>query len=773
MGVVFLAVSTDATGDGSGDDLAAVKAIRSEYSADREFRARFASEVELARRVRGPYTARVLDADTDGRHPWLATEYVPGPSLHEAVRDSGPFPEPSLRALAAGLAEALAAIHGVGLIHRDLKPSNVLLSPRGPQVIDFGIARAADATALTRTGQTLGTPAYMSPEQAIGSVVDPRSDLFSFGGVLLFTATGRQPFGTGNAHALLYRVVNEEPDLSGVPGALLPLVTACLAKDPGDRPELGSVLDELTGTALPRGDEDPTEWLPEAVATQVLRTTAAATKVVPTLAVTSEVTPEEKAAAPIEPDTTKVAPAEDAPAEESAAPAEAAGETAPAEPASETPAEAPSPTPEPQETKDTGPQHAVGSEVPKPKRAPAPALDRSSPDRHSQRPDSHSRWPGAAVAIAMILVAVLALAFVDDGAPSARPESEGRADTESTPSSAPSPSPTPSPEAPEPVIEDTVFLGDGDRFAVLSGNGPDIFEVGRPEAVEQLTAEGEGALFGSSRLATTPGGSVLAAVSAPKAYEAEMYLWDLDTSEQYSFELAEETNNSAKVALSPDGQTLFFSSHSTEDAVIAYSRTGEELYRASLPKSERGEVGSVNGLVTSPDGVLLFAVMHTGLAVWDAATGKTHPSYSELREASLGLDTPIAVVDDLIVTGTYQSVILWDMYSDAEPEEFFVREGSIASGARLRQVAVGAGGDRIYASGDASDLSLSFLTVWNREGEFLEQAGTGTEYLSLSASPDDDQLLASTFPLGRQSPEGLVFLDGDLAPVEEFTVPTL
>ncbi|GAB3702490.1 serine/threonine-protein kinase [Nocardiopsis oceani] len=336
MGVVFLAVATD----GQADDLAAVKAIRPEYAGDREFRARFASEVNLARRVRGPYTARVLAADTEGRQPWLATEYVPGPELHDAVRDSGVFPEDSLRALGAGLAEALSAIHGVGLIHRDLKPSNVLLSPRGPQVIDFGIARAADATALTRTGQTLGTPGYMSPEQATGAHVGPRSDLFAFGGVLLFAATGRQPFGTGNASALLYRVVNESPDLSGVPDSLLPLVTACLAKDPHERPDLAAVSAELTGTALPVDGEGTTEWLPQAVATKLLRTMAA----------------------------TRITPA-DAPDEESARTEEPAPEeaTAPADepvptggPAA---AEAPGPAPEPREAKDTAPQHAVGSEA--------------------------------------------------------------------------------------------------------------------------------------------------------------------------------------------------------------------------------------------------------------------------------------------------------------------------------------------------------------------------------------------------------------------------
>lgn len=287
MGVVFLAVSED----GTDNDLVAVKAIRSEYARDREFRARFTGEVDLARRVRGPYTARVLDADTHGPVPWLATEYVPGPALNDAVRGDGPFPEDSFLALAAGLAEALSAIHEVGLIHRDLKPSNVLLAPRGPQVIDFGIARATNATALTRTGQTLGTPAYMSPEQATGARLDSRSDLFSYGGVLLFAATGRPPFGTGDPAALLYRVVNEPPDLSGVPERLLPLVTACLAKNPDDRPGLDSVSSELADTVLSGEDGDATEWLPPAIATTIQHTLVAATKAMPTKTPSERVAP--------------------------------------------------------------------------------------------------------------------------------------------------------------------------------------------------------------------------------------------------------------------------------------------------------------------------------------------------------------------------------------------------------------------------------------------------------------------------------------------------
>ncbi|WP_049579132.1 serine/threonine-protein kinase, partial [Nocardiopsis sp. SBT366] len=421
MGVVFLAVS--------GDDLAAVKVIRPEYAGDDEFRARFASEVDLAQRVRGPYTARVLSADTDGPRPWLATEYVPGPSLHDAVRDSGPFPEDSLRALAAGLAEALAAIHGVGLIHRDLKPSNVLLSPRGPQVIDFGIARAADATQLTRTGQTLGTPAYMSPEQAVGSVVDSRSDLFSFGGVLLFTATGRQPFGTGNAPAQLYRVVNEEPDLTGVPDALRPLVTACLAKDPGDRPKLGTVLAELAGAALPRGDEDPTEWLPESVATRVLRTIAD-TRIVPTLAVTGELAAQEAPAVVPTAVPTVEASGEVPEADSAEEPRESRAEDADsARDQPETLEPEPEPEPEPDE-----PGKGVASGAGTPASPANTAEQVPSPEE----PGSWGPWKVGAAAVVAVAVVALVVNSAEQSAP--RDSTPGSVQTGE---SSPTPTPTP------------------------------------------------------------------------------------------------------------------------------------------------------------------------------------------------------------------------------------------------------------------------------------------------------------------------------------------
>jgi hypothetical protein len=258
MGMVF-------AGRSAGGRAVAVKVIRAELAGDAEFRVRFSREVAAARSVSGLFTAPVVDADVDGPVPWLATAYVPGPSLSEAVREHGPLPVASVLALAAGLAEGLHAIHAAGLIHRDLKPSNVLLAGDGPRVIDFGISRAAEATALTHADLVIGSPGFMSPEQAEGGQTGPPSDVFSFGAVLAFAATGQGPFGAGSTAALVYRVVHGPPDLDKVPTEIRPLVERCLAKDPGQRPTTAQLLAQLDGADLAAG------WLPAPVVNELSR----------------------------------------------------------------------------------------------------------------------------------------------------------------------------------------------------------------------------------------------------------------------------------------------------------------------------------------------------------------------------------------------------------------------------------------------------------------------------------------------------------------------
>ena len=252
MGRVFLGVS-------AGGRPVAVKVIRAELAADPEFRMRFGREVAAARRVSGVFTAMVVDADVDGPTAWLATAYVPGPSLAKAIDEHGPLPAGSLLTLAAGLAESLSAIHAAGVVHRDLKPSNVLIAEDGPRVIDFGISRAVESTALTQAGLVIGSPGFMSPEQATGYEVGPPTDIFSLGAVLAFAATGEGPFGTGTTAALLYRVVHGDPVLDGVPAEVRPLIERCLAKDPSQRPTAVGLLAEV-GALQPAAN-----WRPESI----------------------------------------------------------------------------------------------------------------------------------------------------------------------------------------------------------------------------------------------------------------------------------------------------------------------------------------------------------------------------------------------------------------------------------------------------------------------------------------------------------------------------
>jgi serine/threonine protein kinase len=253
MGRVYLARSP-------GGRQVAVKVIRPQLAEDAGFRARFAREVAAARKVGGLFTAQVVDADLDGPVPWLVTAYVPGAPLSEAVEQEGPLPTATVLALAAGLAEGLNAIHAAGVIHRDLKPSNVLLAPDGPRIIDFGISSAAGATSLTGTGLMIGSPGFMSPEQAEGMTVRPSSDIFSLAGVLTFASRGEGPFGTGDTAALLYRVVHGTPNLDQIPDRIRPLITRCLSRDPGARPTAAEFLTDLT-EVYPSA-ADLADWLP-------------------------------------------------------------------------------------------------------------------------------------------------------------------------------------------------------------------------------------------------------------------------------------------------------------------------------------------------------------------------------------------------------------------------------------------------------------------------------------------------------------------------------
>ncbi|WP_231972552.1 serine/threonine-protein kinase [Nocardiopsis alborubida] len=259
MGVVYAALD-------DADRRVAVKCVHRVYAGDGEFRERFAREVALVRRVRAACVPGFVGADTRAEVPWLATEYVPGPTLDARVRARGPLTGAALTAFALGVAEALAAIHGTGVVHRDLKPGNVILSPDGPRVLDFGIARTVDGTALTRTGGLVGTPGWTSPEQYAGRGATDRSDMFAWGGLVAFAATGRNPFGAGGTDTMVPRVLSEPPDLEGLPGALRALVERALDKDPARRPDADAALRETAALLRAASGEDTGADLPRLVA---------------------------------------------------------------------------------------------------------------------------------------------------------------------------------------------------------------------------------------------------------------------------------------------------------------------------------------------------------------------------------------------------------------------------------------------------------------------------------------------------------------------------
>ncbi|MEV0276171.1 serine/threonine-protein kinase [Streptomyces sp. NPDC050610] len=229
MGVVYL-------GSDRRGQRVALKVIRPDLAEDQEFRSRFAREVSAARRIRGGCTARLVAADLEADRPWFATQYVPGPSLHDKVNEEGPLSAAQVAAVGAALSEGLLAVHDAGVVHRDLKPSNILLSPKGPRIIDFGIAWATGASTLTHVGTAVGSPGFLAPEQVRGAAVTPATDVFALGATLAYASTADSPFGHGSSEVMLYRVVHEEPQLMGVPDALAPLLHACLAKDPEERP---------------------------------------------------------------------------------------------------------------------------------------------------------------------------------------------------------------------------------------------------------------------------------------------------------------------------------------------------------------------------------------------------------------------------------------------------------------------------------------------------------------------------------------------------------
>ncbi|MFI6287294.1 serine/threonine-protein kinase [Streptomyces sp. NPDC051018] len=390
MGQVFLARSDRGR-------TVAVKLVRQELAAQETFRERFRQEVRSARRVGGQWTAPVLDADTEAPVPWVATGYVAGPPLNAVVSgDHGPLPERSVRILAAGLAHALGSIHTAGLIHRDLKPSNIMITIDGPRVIDFGIARALETAAdggLTRTGALVGSPGFMAPEQVRGEPLTPAADIFCLGSVLMYAATGRLPFGTAQSagHALMFRIAEEEPDLTGLPIGLYDLVQHCLDKFPGRRPGL----EEILARTATQPSHEP--WLPGALIAQLGRHAVQLLEV-------------EHAA----PAGAPVTPSSHAPAAGAAAPAHHPAQPPALNPAPDRgPGPGSRPAPAPGRSAAPGPGPAPrGGGSPSPPRRPEPAPYSPPTTTRSRRAPADRGRVAALVGIGAAVIAVLAVAAV-------------------------------------------------------------------------------------------------------------------------------------------------------------------------------------------------------------------------------------------------------------------------------------------------------------------------------------------------------------------------
>ncbi len=310
MGVVYLGVAWDGSP-------VAVKVLRPELADDQEFRRRFGREVAALVRVKGSCTVRVIEADSQSSTPFVVTEYAPGPSLSEHIDKCGSVDTDMLYSLATGLAEALTVIHAAGIMHRDLKPSNIILTDAGPKVIDFGIARRQDTTAMTKTGMMVGSMGFMAPEQISGRP-GPAADIFAWGVTVAYAAAGRSPFGAGNTHSILYRIMYGDPDIAAVPASLRPLVEAALAKDPQGRPTAQQLLDRLTSAARPA--ERITYAVTQVISSQIWQTSPYSGPAANRSDEVNPAPPREPSLLPAEPPTADT-PSPEAPAPEAASPA--------------------------------------------------------------------------------------------------------------------------------------------------------------------------------------------------------------------------------------------------------------------------------------------------------------------------------------------------------------------------------------------------------------------------------------------------------------------
>ncbi|MFD2684287.1 protein kinase [Streptomyces phyllanthi] len=677
MGQVYLGVSR-------GGRSVAVKVVRPDLADDQDFRRRFAREVHAARQVSGLFTAGVVDADPHGVPPWLATVYVPGMSLADAVAAFGALPERSVAALGAGLAEALGAIHAAGVVHRDLKPSNVLLASDGPRVIDFGISAVNEASVLTRTGTVVGTPGFMSPEQLTGRRIGPASDVFSLASVLAFAASGTGPFGTGSLQELLFRIVYREPDLGGVPEGLRTLVARCLAKEPGERPSVPRLLEELAGMAASPAPGDGTpvlgDWLPADLAQTVA--VRAAVRLPETLPRTRP------GPVPAAPDIRPEPPGDEAGGPESAE--ERQG------PASESPGERQGPAAESPEGRQA--RQGPASESPEERQGPAAAAGAGGTLVPARR--RMSRRYALLYALGVSAVAVPSGVYLLRSNGSSGPWRVRRTITGQAE-----------------WVRRVVFSPDGKVLASVEAHG----RVGLCDAG---TGRRTGTLLAHDShvwsVAFSPDGKVLATGGGDD--EAALRLWDPRTREA-GLTLVGHTNRVWSVAFSPDGEVL---ASSSRDRTVRLWNVRDGGLRATL----KGHTDGVNTVAFAPDG---RTVASGGgdedrmIRLWDSRTGE-HSATLEGHTDSVWSVTYSPDGKTLASSGADRTVRLWNP-----------RTGSLRATLRghtegVNAVAFAPDGRTLVSSGE--DVTIRFWDVRTGENTDTLKPTAKADWQFVALSPD-------------------------------------
>jgi WD40 repeat protein len=619
MGRVFLGVSP-------GGRQVAVKVIHSELADDKQFRQRFAREIEAARRVGGFHTPPVVDADPHADPPWMVTAFINGPALYDAVAERGPLSPDEVCTLGAELAEGLAAIHVLGLVHRDLKPSNVILAEDGPRIIDFGIARAADASRITNTGFVIGTYSYMSPEQVRGQVAGPASDVFSLGCTLAFAASGNAPFGDDSIASVVHRIISEPPDLKALPHerGLRQLISECLAKSPDDRPTLADILTRLTETAAE--PETGTAAEPETGTAAEPDTGAAAAE---------PATGRRPTADPSSPD------AAHRPETGSALDSGAADETSSAQRYEPTQTIPRSKTPEPGSGDGTVPLPA--------KRRPVPHL---------------SRRTAAIVAgatVAALIAAGLGIALSSGPTPST--QSSGRSPSPSASPSSRSSSASP-PALPEATLHDP---GGKSVFGVVFGSNG-VLAAGDSNGSTYVWSAATGKLMTTLRasdadsvnsVAFSPLGNIFASADA----NGSTYLWNAASDQLIATLQDPSGQGNDSVAFSPDGD--FVAAGSQEGTIRLWNVASGKI--RSAPTATLHDPGGkdIYGVAFSPDGSLIAAGDTNGnVYLWnvtsDKVTATLHdPDSQGIYDVAFSPDQTLLAVSDVAASDT-GVVYLWN-----------------------------------------------------------------------------------------------------------------